>query len=102
VNLLGGDVRYVLTSGGHVAGAVNPPNPKAWFEAIGGPDDEPTELPSDPRSWHEKATRHAAASWWEDWTVWSTKRAGALTSPPPMGSKDHPVLGDAPGTYVFS
>ncbi|MCK0092829.1 alpha/beta fold hydrolase [Rhodococcus sp. HNM0563] len=102
VNLLGGDVRYVLTSGGHVAGAVNPPNPKAWFEAVGAPDDEPVALPSDPKSWHEKATRHTAASWWEDWTVWSTKRAGSLVAPPSMGSKEHPVLGDAPGTYVFS
>ena len=31
--LLGGDVRYVLSSGGHVAGIVNPPGPKAWYEA---------------------------------------------------------------------
>ncbi|MBA2444496.1 MAG: alpha/beta fold hydrolase, partial [Nocardioidaceae bacterium] len=28
-HLLAGDVRYVLTSGGHIAGIVNPPNPKA-------------------------------------------------------------------------
>ena len=30
--LLGGDVRYVLTSGGHIAGIVNPPRPKSWYE----------------------------------------------------------------------
>jgi len=28
--LLGGDVRYVLASGGHIAGIVSPPEPKAW------------------------------------------------------------------------
>jgi polyhydroxyalkanoate synthase subunit PhaC len=28
--LLGGEVRYVLSSGGHIAGIVNPPGPKAW------------------------------------------------------------------------
>src|ERR1022692_1422496 len=28
--LLGGDVRYVLSSGGHIAGIVNPPGPRAW------------------------------------------------------------------------
>jgi polyhydroxyalkanoate synthase len=31
-NLLSGDVRYVLSSGGHVAGIVNPPRPKPWYE----------------------------------------------------------------------
>ena len=31
--LLGGNVRYVLSSGGHIAGIVNPPGPKAWYEA---------------------------------------------------------------------
>ena len=30
--LLGGSVRYVLSSGGHIAGIVNPPGPKAWYE----------------------------------------------------------------------
>ena len=31
--LLGGSVRYVLSSGGHIAGIVNPPGPKAWYQA---------------------------------------------------------------------
>ncbi len=31
--LMGGKVRYVLSSGGHIAGIVNPPGPKAWYEA---------------------------------------------------------------------
>src|SRR5271169_4486897 len=30
--LLGGAVRYVLSSGGHIAGIVNPPGPKAWHQ----------------------------------------------------------------------
>jgi polyhydroxyalkanoate synthase len=29
----GRHVRYVLSSGGHIAGIVNPPGPKAWYEA---------------------------------------------------------------------
>ena len=33
VGLMGGKVRYVLSSGGHIAGIVNPPGPKAWYEA---------------------------------------------------------------------
>ncbi|MEE2034587.1 PHA/PHB synthase family protein [Rhodococcus chondri] len=102
VNLLGGNVRYVLSSGGHVAGAVNPPSPKAWFEAVGAPDaDEPATLPADPKDWKDTAVR-TSGSWWEDWTAWSTKRAGALVAPPSMGNDDHPALYEAPGTYIFS
>ncbi len=40
--LLGGDVRYVLSSGGHIAGIVNPPGPKARYECW------PAEHPADP------------------------------------------------------
>lgn len=102
VNLLGGDVRYVLTNGGHVAGAVNPPGKRVWFKAVGSPDTESgTPLPADPQVWDEAATRYEH-SWWEDWTAWSNKRAGELGAPPVMGSAAHPPLEDAPGTYVFS
>ena len=46
--LMGGKVRYVLSSGGHIAGIVNPPGPKAWYEAAdyAGP---PTPRPGGPR-----------------------------------------------------
>ena len=33
--LVGGNVRYVLAYGGHVAGIVNPPGPKARHEVAG-------------------------------------------------------------------
>ncbi len=33
--LVGGNVRYVLSYGGHVAGIVNPPRPKARHEVAG-------------------------------------------------------------------
>jgi len=77
--LMGGKVRYVLSSGGHIAGIVNPPGPKAWYEA---------------------ASKHKG-SWWEDWTVWADERAGALVKPPAMGNKKYPAVSDAPGEYVF-
>ena len=93
ISLLGGKVRYVLSSGGHIAGIVNPPGPKAWFEA--------TEHASgDPEVWRARARKHAG-SWWEDWTTWSSKRAGALVLPPAMGSSRYPAIDDAPGEYVF-
>ena len=40
-------------------------------------------------------------TWWEDWATWIEPRAGKKIKPPTMGSEHHPVLGDAPGTYVF-
>jgi polyhydroxyalkanoate synthase len=97
VGLLGGSVRYVLSSGGHIAGIVNPPSPKAWFEAA---DSAGAANPADPDAWRAAATRHKG-SWWEDWTAWSDARAGDLVQPPPMGSSRFPALADAPGEYVF-
>ena len=92
--LLGGDVRYVLSSGGHIAGIVNPPGPKARYEVMA------QESPPTPAEWRATATA-TEGSWWEDWTEWSSRRAGPLGAPPPMGGDRHPPLGDAPGTYVL-
>jgi polyhydroxyalkanoate synthase len=91
--LLGGDVRYVLSSGGHVAGIVNPPGPKAWYEAA---DSNPAAA----ADWRAGATRQAG-SWWEDWTTWAQERAGSRVRPPGMGSSLHPAVSDAPGSYVL-
>ena len=90
--LLGGTVRFVLSSGGHIAGIVNPPGPKAWYEAG-------EHSPADPAQWRKAAERHDG-SWWEDWTRWADARAGRLAAPPPMGSDRYPALGAAPGEYV--
>jgi polyhydroxyalkanoate synthase len=91
--LMGGKVRYVLSSGGHIAGIVNPPGPKAWYEAA-------DFTGADPETWRQAASKHKG-SWWEDWTVWADERAGALVKPPAMGSKKYPAISDAPGEYVF-
>lgn len=100
--LFGGNVRYVLSNGGHIAGIVNPPGKKSWVEALGAPDaKQAPALPADAQTWREKAKR-SPGSWWADWTTWSNQRAGALQAPPPMGGPGHKVLGAAPGTYVFS
>jgi polyhydroxyalkanoate synthase len=93
VGLLGGDVRYVLSSGGHIAGIVNPPGPNAWYETS-------EYAGADPAAWRSAAARHQG-SWWEDWTAWSDTRAGALVAPPPLGSDRYPAIADAPGEYVF-
>jgi polyhydroxyalkanoate synthase subunit PhaC len=92
VHHVGGDARFVLSSGGHIAGIVNPPGPKAWFEAA-------DRYPASAVAWREGASR-TQGSWWEDWAAWGAERAGTLVDPPPMGSERHPVLGDGPGEYV--
>jgi polyhydroxyalkanoate synthase subunit PhaC len=91
--LMGGNVRYVLSSGGHIAGIVNPPGPKAWYEVAKTPN------PATARQWRE-AAEHLSGSWWEDWAKWAGRRAGRRTDPPPMGSEKYPAIGDAPGSYV--
>jgi polyhydroxyalkanoate synthase len=92
--MLGGSVRYVLSSGGHIAGIVNPPGPKAWYEVA-------QRNPEDAARWREAAERHSG-SWWQDWASWADERAGRLGPAPPMGSDRYPTLGDAPGDYVRS
>jgi len=91
--LMGGKVRYVLSSGGHIAGIVNPPGPKAWYEAA-------DYASADPEAWRRSNSKHKG-SWWEDWTAWSDGRAGAHVKPPAMGSKQYPAVSDAPGEYVL-
>ena len=90
--LLGGSVRYVLSNGGHIAGIVNPPSPKSWYETA-------EHNPPGPAQWRKDAQRHDG-SWWQDWATWADARAGALVEPPPMGSPRYPAAGPAPGEYV--
>ena len=91
--LLGGDVRYVLASGGHIAGIVSPPDPKAWVMTS-------DENPPNAEEWRRAATRKGE-SWWEDWARWMADRAGPLGKPPRVGCRRHPVLADGPGEYVL-
>jgi len=92
--LTGANVHFVLSSAGHIAGIVNPPNPKAWYRTGQGIH------PPDPDSWIETTSLHQG-SWWEDWIEWLGARAGERVKPPRLGSRRHRAVGDAPGTYVL-
>jgi polyhydroxyalkanoate synthase len=87
--------RFVLSSAGHIAGIVNPPNPKARLWVNDG------DTPTDPAAWLSSATE-LPASWWEDWQVWIGDHAGDLRPPREPGSAQYPPLADAPGEYVRS
>ncbi len=90
--LVKGEVRFVLSSSGHIAGIVNPPSPRARYWTA-------ERLPAEPQVWLAAAREHQG-SWWEDWADWSGRRAGERRKPPPMGSGRFPPLADAPGGYV--
>jgi poly[(R)-3-hydroxyalkanoate] polymerase subunit PhaC len=92
--LVGGRVRFVLTSSGHIAGIVNPPGPKRkhWLNEA---------LSAEPDEWLEGA-HEVQGSWWEDWALWISERAGGQRDPRRPGSEAHPPLEDAPGTYVLA
>ena len=91
--LLGGDVRFVLSNSGHIAGVVNPPSPRSQHRVADGP------LPADPGEWRASVVPRPA-TWWDDWTPWIAARAGELREPPSTGSAAHPALEPAPGRYV--
>ncbi len=97
--LLGGDVRFVLSTSGHIAALVNPPdNPKASFRSAPG---DSTENPADSREWLAEAVTQQG-SWWTDVAAWLDKRTGRkVAAPKSLGSAELPVLGEAPGTYVM-
>jgi len=92
--LFSGATRFVLSNGGHIAGIVNPPGPKAWFLSN-------DENPPSAEEWMRAASR-TAGSWWVDWAAWSSQHAGPMITPPKIGSRKHKVLGDGPGEYVFT
>ena len=71
--LLAGSARFVLSSGGHIAGIVNPPSAKGWY-LVG--DDHPGSADE----WRAQAARHDG-SWWQDWAAWSAGNSGPLADP---------------------
>ena len=85
--LFGGAVRFVLASSGHIAGIINPP----------GGHDGAVETPE---AWMQSATKHDG-SWWNDWLHWLGEHSGSRRAPPAMGSEVHPVIENAPGSYVL-
>ena len=95
--LVSGPVRFVLSSGGHIAGIVNPPSPKAWYLADDGAT--PAADGGGVARRRRAPRRHRGG---RTGRSWSAERAGAMLEPPPMGSEPHPVLGDAPGRYVHT
>jgi polyhydroxyalkanoate synthase len=95
--LLGGRVRFVLSTSGHIAAMVNPPgNDRASYRVSDGPH------PADAEAWRKAAPRQSG-SWWEDWNAWLAERSGPTrAAPKTLGNRTHPAAEPAPGTYVLA
>jgi polyhydroxyalkanoate synthase subunit PhaC len=89
------NLRFVLSSSGHIAALVNPPgNPRASYRA--GGVDEP-----DPAAWADAAERNSD-SWWPDFVSWFGERGGKKKdAPESLGNADMSPLEPAPGSYVL-
>ncbi|MDO8774659.1 MAG: alpha/beta fold hydrolase [Burkholderiaceae bacterium] len=94
------DITFLLTSGGHNVGIVNPPGvPGRSYQVLTRKHDSQY---LDPDAWLKAAPRHEG-SWWPDWAGWLHARSGKPVAAPSMGAEAKglvPICA-APGTYVL-
>lgn len=92
--LLGGDVKFVLSSSGHIAAIINPPgNPKAKYRVA-------ASNPATAEEWMASATAKSG-SWWPDFSDWAGKRGGGkVAASASLGNDAFPPLDPAPGRYI--
>jgi polyhydroxyalkanoate synthase len=84
----------VLSTSGHIASLVNPPtNPKSTWRTA-------TPNTPDPEEWLASAHTEKG-SWWTDYSNWLETRSGKEIDPPSELNGGEPVLGAAPGSYIF-
>ncbi len=93
--LLGGEVKFILSNSGHIQAILNPPgNPKASYFVN-------ERYPADPEQWQARAQKRAGA-WWEDWRDWLGQRSGEQkAAPQALGNEQYQPGIPAPGSYVF-
>jgi polyhydroxyalkanoate synthase len=90
---------FVLTSGGHNVGIVNPPLAGVGYYRMALKQADDQCLGAD--EWHQSASLHAG-SWWPAWHSWLVQHSSARrVAAPPLGIPGTPPLGDAPGGYVL-
>ncbi|MEM8655869.1 MAG: class I poly(R)-hydroxyalkanoic acid synthase [Pseudomonadota bacterium] len=87
------DKTFIMTQSGHIAGIVNPPTKNKYGHYTN------EDLSLDHKDWQATADFHEG-SWWPRWGDWLKKRGGAMVKAREPGDSEHPILEDAPGTYV--
>jgi polyhydroxyalkanoate synthase len=92
--LFTGDVRFVLSGSGHIAGVVNPPSANKYGFWTN------TAVPETADDWLDTAEKNDG-SWWLDWRQWVDPLAGdTVPARQPGSTEAYPVLEPAPGSYV--
>jgi len=92
---------FVLASGGHNVGVVNPPGAAFAGSEFQSATRQRGAHYIDSSTWMQRASSQPG-SWWPTWVDWLSRRSGAPRQPPPMGNTEngYPVLCAAPGSYV--
>ena len=98
--LLGADVTFALTNGGHNAGILSEPGHLNRHFRMGLHQADARYV--DPDNWM-KATPPQAGSWWPTWTAWLAEKSGPPVPPPTVGrtGTEFAPGEDAPGQYVL-
>jgi polyhydroxyalkanoate synthase len=95
--LLGGELTFVLGASGHIAGAINPASKNRRSYWVGGE----AHAAADADAWLAGAAEQPG-SWWRHWAQWmAAQGGGSRPAPKQPGSRRHPPLCAAPGTYVL-
>jgi polyhydroxyalkanoate synthase len=92
--LIGGDIKFVVSGSGHIAGVVNPPDKKKYQFWTG-----PRPRNADIDGWLAKAKEYSG-SWWPDWLVWLNRQSSTEVPARIPGDGALKVIEDAPGSYV--
>lgn len=94
----GSTVRFIVGGSGHIAGVVNPPDPKKVKYQYWTNTAAKSKWPATVEDWIAGASE-TPGSWWPDWDVWLAKKSGAKVGARQPGVKLG-TLEDAPGSYV--
>jgi polyhydroxyalkanoate synthase subunit PhaC len=91
--IYGGNVEFVLSGSGHIAGVINPPAAKKYGYWTN------SDLPISPELWMAGAEAHEG-SWWTHWMDWLKPYAGGKVPARVPGDGKLKVIEPAPGRYV--
>ncbi|WP_286714306.1 class I poly(R)-hydroxyalkanoic acid synthase [Marinobacter sp. tcs-11] len=89
----GGNVQFVLSGSGHIAGVINPPYKEKYGYWTNN------QLPGSPDDWFDSAEHHPG-SWWPHWREWLATFEGGQVQPRQPGEGPLEAIEDAPGSYV--
>lgn len=89
------DKTFILGQSGHIAGIINPPAKGKYGHYLND------DLSLSHEDWRGQGA-FEKGSWWPHWQAWLAKRSGPKVKARVPGTKTHPILTPAPGTYVVA